>query len=315
MRIKIDPRILTAAEKLAGLPDPKNTPQPLKITKPGIYTDFDERSYHDDPCPEPSASRSIIKAIAERTPRHAFIAHPRLNPDFRRKERSDFDLGTAAHTALLTRGRKIVEVQAKDWRTDAAKMLRDTARAQGYTPILTEQLDRVRKMIAAVAEQLPDHGMADLFDPERGSAEVCVAHLDPIGGWCRAMLDWLEKDTLAVTDFKTTEIDDFTPEGLGRHCAAQGYEVQHAFYERMLVGRFPELEGRFRFRLLFAEAKEPFAILPVTLPADAIEKGRALVDRGLRRWAAAKASGLWPRYKTDGNLIVDYPPWATADFI
>lgn len=311
-KIVISPRILSAAEKLAGLPQGE-PPKPVTISTAGLYPDFTERDYHLDPCPEPSASRSVIKDAALKTMRHAFISHPRLNPKFKQKEREDFDLGTAAHTALLTRGKAIYEVQAKDWRTDAAKAARDAARLQGMTPILSEQLTRVRNMIAALAEQLPDHGLENLFADGKGGAEVMACAIDPVGGWSRCLIDWLEKDTLAVTDYKTTAIDDFSPEGLGRHCAAMFYDVQHAFYERILTTLFPQLEGRFQFRFLFQEDKEPHAILPIVLPNDAIARGRAIVAKGMERWARAKMTGKWPRY-SGGDVVVEYPPWSVAEF-
>jgi hypothetical protein len=284
----------------------------MPITEPGLYQDFDEAEYHADPCPEPSASRSNIKEIATRTPRHAFIAHPRLNPAFERKEDDKFAIGTAGHSSILSRGKKIIVGNFKDYKTDAAKFWRDQAKANGLTPLLAEQAERVENMRAAVFEQLPDHGLGHLFDRDKGRAEVVAATIDPVGGWSRCMFDWLEGD-LTATDIKVTEVDDFSPEGLGRHMSGMGYEFQHGFYERVLLRLYPELEGRFKMRFLFVEAKEPHAIMPMLLPADAIAKGRALVGLGMQRWAAAKAANFWPRYQ-GGDRLAEYPPWATAEY-
>lgn len=281
------------------------------ITEPGLYQDFDEDEYHADPLPEPSASRSILKAIVEKTPRHAFVAHPRLDPEFERTENDKFDLGKAVHTLVLGRGQKIAVGEFDNYTTKAAKEWRDAARKAGLTPMLQEQADRALAMEAAIREQLPDHGLEHLFNPANGRAEVVAAWRDPVGGWSRCLIDWLEKD-LTITDLKTTETD-LTLDALGRHCSSMGYEYQHALYERAIVSLYPEMEGRVKFRFLFAEVKKPFAIMPITLPNDAIAMGRANVELGMQRWAAAKASGKWPRY-SGGDRAVEYPPWAVAEF-
>jgi hypothetical protein len=284
-----------------------------KITEPGLYQDFPEEAYHADPCPEPSASRSIIKTIVERTPRHAFIAHPRLDPNFERPDPPDrFDLGTAIHTALLGRGGKIAEAPFENWTTKASKEFRAAAREQGLVPMLTDQMKRVNDMADAVREQLPDFGMERLFNRDHGRAEVVAAWQDPVGGWSRCLIDWLDAD-LTITDVKSTEIELGDMDALGRHCSSMGYEVQHAFYERALVNLYPEMEGRVKFRFLFCEVKAPYAILPVVLPNDAIAKGRATVAKGMELWAAAKASGKWPRF-SGAARIADYPPWSVAEY-
>lgn len=289
-------------------------PTPRTITKPGLYQDFPEADYHADPCPEPSASRSIVKMLVETTPRHAFVAHPRLTPPEPDDKPEVFDLGTALHTALLKRGRNIIEAQFADWKTKDSKEFRAAARAQGLVPILTHQLQRVVDAVGAVTEQLPEHGLEHLFHEDHGRAEVVGAWQDPVGGWCRFMADWLTKDVVPW-DIKGTEVRPFNLETLGRHSSGMGYEWQHAFYERGIEHLYPELRGRVVFNFLYIELKAPFAILPVRLPNDAIAKGRALVEVGLRRWATCKASGEWPRYTTEGEpATLDYPPWATAEF-
>lgn len=315
-KITMPPGLSDTAKAMADMAadiDAKAGEKLATISEPGFYQDFDEKAYHADPCPEPSASRSIVKTLVERTPRHAFISHPRLDPNFERDDSDPkFDLGTAVHTAMLTRGKKIVIGDFKDYRTDAAKAWRDQARAAGLTPILAEQAGRVTEMCAAITEQLPDHGLEHLFQQEHGRAEVMAAWVDPVGGWSRMLIDWLGKD-LTITDLKTTEVQGFDPDTLGRHMDNMGYEFQHAFYERGLEWLVPHMAGRVKFRFLFCEVKPPYAIMPVMLPADALAKGRDLVALGMQRWAQHKASGIWPRY-TGGDMIVNYPPWSTAEW-
>ena len=58
--------------------------------------------YLADPCPIPSLSRSTIKDLVSKTPRHAFWNHPKLNKEFKPEEsEKKFDIGTAAHSVFL----------------------------------------------------------------------------------------------------------------------------------------------------------------------------------------------------------------------
>lgn len=284
------------------------------IEKPGIYAGMLDTQYHADPCPEPSLSRSLVSLLVERTPRHAWQGHPRLNPNYaeENEEEEKFNLGSAFHTALLSRGAKIHVVDAADWRTNAAKAERADARARGETPLLVSQAERVMAMVEAVREQLPDFGLGHLFTADAGLAEQVVAWNDPVAGWCRCMLDWMDKDTFTVTDLKSTSLA-INAATLGRHCSNMLYEVQQAFYSDGVTQLLPDLKGRLKFRFLFVEDKPPFAIMPVILPGDAIAKGEEYVRRAKHLWAASKASNKWPRF-SGTDVAVEYPPWATAEF-
>src|SRR5262245_50563917 len=70
------------------------------IDGPGIY-DIPLAEYLADPCPAPSLSASIAHILLSQSPRHAWEAHPRLNPHYEPEEAEAFDLGTAAHAYLL----------------------------------------------------------------------------------------------------------------------------------------------------------------------------------------------------------------------
>ncbi len=278
----------------------------------GLHTDISEAVYHADPCPEPSLSRSVAKLLIERTPRHAFKAHPRLSPPTDAEPAEEkFDLGTAAHSMLLGRGKGIVALPFKDWRTDAAKAKREAVRAAGMVPLLTAQYERAAAMCAAVNEQLADLGLAHLFREEHGRGEVVATFNDPVAGWTRVLIDWLTGD-MHVWDVKTTDIP-LSPETIGRHCASMGYEFQQAFYERVLVGLYPELKGRLKFNFLFIETRDPHAVMPVQLPNDAMAKGRRQVAVACQMWRECKERGSWPLF-APGVVVAEYPPWQIAGF-
>lgn len=282
------------------------------IIKPGLYTDAAIRAaYHDDPCPEPSLSRSVAKVILERTPGHAKAIHPRLNPQAEEEEAEKFDLGTAAHAILLKAGSEIAVIDAKDWKKDATKLARDIARGEGKVPLLKHQANRAYEMAAAVRAQLPNFDeTANILDD--GESEVVGAWVDPIAGWSRIMVDRLLPD-LTMWDIKTTA-KPLSVENLSRLMSGGGMEWTHAWYERGIAALFPDMKGRVKYNFLFIENREPFAIMPARLSNSAIAKGRANVDLACRAWARAKASDNWPMFH-GATETIEYPPWAVAEWM
>ena len=116
--------------------------------KMGLYTDIDAKAYHADPCVEPSLSSSVAATIIDDSPRHGWIAHPRLNPTPSKDPTREMEVGTAVHALLLGRG-SIVEIEANDYKTAAAKEKRAAAYKSGVSPILSADLEQAN----AIAEE------------------------------------------------------------------------------------------------------------------------------------------------------------------
>jgi hypothetical protein len=119
----------------------------------GIHT-MDAAAYHDDPCERPSLSASLCKILISQSPAHAKAAHPRLNPDYKRTDDDKFSVGTCAHSLLLEGEAGVAVVPYDDWRTNAAKELRDEARQYGRVPLLARDWDQVQAMCAATRVSL-----------------------------------------------------------------------------------------------------------------------------------------------------------------
>ncbi|MBW4971899.1 hypothetical protein KZY98_15680, partial [Croceibacter atlanticus] len=63
---------------------------------PGTY-DLPAEVYHaDQMCAVPTLSSSLARLMLARSPRHAWHASPRLNPDHQSDDRKTFDIGRAA---------------------------------------------------------------------------------------------------------------------------------------------------------------------------------------------------------------------------
>lgn len=83
-----------------------------KSLKPGVHR-IPEAEYHADPAPAPSLSSGIARALLARSPRHAWIMSPRLNPEWAPVEKKAFDLGRAGHRAVLGVGTDYIEIPAE----------------------------------------------------------------------------------------------------------------------------------------------------------------------------------------------------------
>ncbi len=102
----------------------------------GIHYDVAAARYHADPCVKPSLSSSIAKILLEKTPRHAWYAHPRLNPDFAANTDTKFDLGSVVHELMLGKGVGYAVIKAADYRAKTAQAARQAAREEGKVPLL-----------------------------------------------------------------------------------------------------------------------------------------------------------------------------------
>ena len=126
------------------------------MSTPSI-TAMSAETYHGDPCAAPSLSASIINVLCTESPRHAWTAHPRLNPRYSQEEDERMDIGTIAHAILLEGSDVAAVMDFPDWRTKEARTKRDEARTAGLVPILRKNWDTVLAMVAAARVQLDAH--------------------------------------------------------------------------------------------------------------------------------------------------------------
>ena len=71
---------------------------------PGLHFGLPDHVYHADPSPRPSLSSTLARVILDQSPLHAWTRHPRLNPFYESEDRKTFDIGRAAHRAVLGAG-------------------------------------------------------------------------------------------------------------------------------------------------------------------------------------------------------------------
>jgi hypothetical protein len=264
---------------------------PATILDVGIHT-MPAVDYHRDPCPEPSLSSSIVKTICLASPLHAHHEHPRLNPAAVDDDSEAMDIGTAAHALFLEGAAAIAVVDAKDWRTNAAKEARDVARAAGRIPLLSKSWAAVQAMVAEARGQLARHqdGGAAMFT--NGHAEqTLIWREDDV--WCRARLDWLRPG--AIDDYKTTSASA-NPDVWTRSMFFAGVDIQAAWYLRGLRAITGHEDTIFRFAV--QETFEPYALSVIGLGPDALMLAEKKCLYALDVWRACRKADAWPGYPT-----------------
>jgi hypothetical protein len=131
-----------------------------------------------------------------------FLWRSPWNPLYEPEAKTDFDIGVAAHLAVLEPERQadsIVLIEAGDYRTTKAREARDAARAEGKVPLLPYHVDIVR----AIAGSIRAHPIAaEAF--RDGEAEVTLVWSDPHTGiQCKARPDYLSSHGRWLVDLKT----------------------------------------------------------------------------------------------------------------
>ena len=269
------------------------------VTESGLF-EVEVEDYHQDPCPTPSLSNSLLKPLLAQSPQHAFQASSRLNPKFEPSGNDRFDLGSAVHMLALEKGRALQVIEADDYRTTKAKEARDAARALGKIPILAEKYETALAMASSIRRGLRDFpGAEAALDLSRGKTEIGLFWEDEAGCWGRNLIDRLITDEPMWTIFDLKTIarsarpDD---PSLGTHFVDMGYDTQAAMQERGLCRVFPELSGRLQFRFVFVELDPPHMLSVVEPDAATMTIARKKVARGFELWAECLRTRQFPGY-------------------
>ena len=284
-------------------------PLPPGGLNPGIH-DIPAAAYHADPCPAPSLSRSIGWALISQSPLHAFGLSPKLAGTVTDPAATKaMDMGSALHMLLLGKGAEIRPIEAKDWRTNAAKEARDAARREGFTPLLSADADLAVEAASAIRHHLTRHDDGHyLAAPGRSEAVLIWREGDV---WCRVMVDRIpDGDGAPLLDIKTTA-GSARPEAWAKKLATDGYAFQAAFYLRgaRALGLSPK-----RFLFVVAENTAPFATSIVEADDYMLAWADALVSDAITRWRDCLANNHWPAHQR-ATYRAPLPPWAEFAFM
>jgi hypothetical protein len=274
-------------------------PEPVRLSI-GLHDGIAAADYHADPGESPTLSSHIAAKLLRSTPLHAWTCHPRLNPAFAPEQSTKFSRGSVAHELALGRGNGFVVVDAPAWTTKAAREERDQAFAEGRTPILAAQYEEAHTIARAIWKRLGEiTETADLvvdgvLAPHAKTERVLIWN-DPGGVLCRSMLDLADLDYGEIYDIKTTD-NPLGDEPLARLIDSLNYDLAAAFYIRGTASIFPSLEGRIKWRWIFAETCEPFEVRLIEADNAMIALGDRKAALAIEKWRKCIESNVWPGY-------------------
>lgn len=215
--------------------------------------------------------------VLSQSPAHAKYAE--------REENGKMDFGSLAHKLLLENTEDgLMIIEADDWRTKAAKELRDEARGAGKIPVLSKQMPAVRLMAKVAREFIAQSEIAGVFGSGLPEQTVVWQEGDIL---CKARPDWLNDKT--ILHYKTTEGSASPAPFIRNQLFPMGYDVAAMFYERGLCSARQSV-------FLVQEAYEPYACSLIALDPAAAELAAEKVARAIGIWQECVRTGVYPAY-------------------
>jgi len=249
-------------------------------------------------------SSTIAKVLDAKSPAHAAQA---LIDE--RCPTEAMDNGAIGHRLLLGKGDDYAVIQFADWRTNAAKMARDQARAAGKVPILSHRFDEISVAVTAIALRIQRMGIQ--LD---GESELAISWIegDAQGDQlCRGRLDHARIGEDAAQIFELKLVDSAAPDAVERSSETMGYAIATSAYIRAVEALRPDLRGRVEFYFIFAELAPPFGVNVCRPDGLFLDVGAARWIRAVRTWRECVQRRYWPTYGETVNYIT-VPPWGLS---
>lgn len=252
--------------------------------------------YHADPCLAPSLSGSCAGTLVNKTPLHARLEHPKFGGESLHRSKA-MDEGDIYH-ALVVQGSDSERVfrmppEFKDFKTKAARELRDKAIDEGKTPVIDGKYEAFVRRAAIVRNACHDKGI--LFAMGHSEQVIIWEETAKTSGriiQCRAKLDHWHSPT--ITEFKTCE--SAKPETCERQIISYGYDISMVAYRRAVLAVHPELEPELDFRWVFAETSSPYCVTELRPGSMHLELGTLKWRYAVDLWDQAINEDRWPDY-------------------
>jgi hypothetical protein len=279
-----------------------------------IIKDEDPATYHARPAVSAGLLWDIVKP--EGCLALARWNSPWLNPDYVPERDEIATNGTLAHLAVLEKEKldeRIVVVDASNWRTKAAQIVRDSAYEAGKLPILFERdpgsdgpsflkLMKIREALeASVAAEM-------LFGPGGDNEVSYTFESDGILCKCRADRIIPFGAGKRILDLKTSA--SASPEFFQRSMVNYGHHLRAVFYtlgwERQDGGTIAD------YLFVIVQRNEPFIVSVYRIDADSLVWGAKMVDAGLAKFKQAYRSGVWSDWMVTAQpyYTIGLPTWA-----
>jgi len=285
-----------------------------RLAATGFYDGIDAEVYHGDLCIYPSLSSSGARTIVD-TCEARFWAESYMNPDRESNDKEAFDIGKAAHLALLEPAEwadRVAIFHYKDWKTGASQKDKANARSVGLIPLLTKHAEKIIAMRAALVRD--GHYGAWIKGSVKERTFVVIDHDQKVAFKARTdaihMPDAAFKGApglVRVIDYKTTS--EATPDQWMRRAADHGLERQQEFYERVIQAAIGRKVDEFIF--LVQETQAPYLAKAYRLGPESLTYADTMNINAIQRFTASVSTGVWPGYDTGPGEVteVDIPVW------
>lgn len=293
------------------------------ITEPGAYADIDNEDYHRNPdlLPGPSLSSSGAKKILSASPYHFWFDSP-LNPNRpAEQDKSHYAIGKAAHDLILLADRwpNHYHVLPEGFSRAATRKFADAIAAADEASdagkTLLKHDDHLTTLRVAEVLTANESAMTALSN---GVTEETLAWQDEeTGVWLRARPDFRPNSIVSggpvrvLADLKFMSPTFCSPHGFGRAIDNFGYHQSAAFYFEGIRQVYGE-EPTHWLNIVCEKAEKPADPVTVSLyplPAEDIQRGRALNRKAIRLFADCLSADNWPAY-ADEPTEVGLPEYA-----
>jgi PDDEXK-like domain of unknown function (DUF3799) len=265
----------------------------------GLWPNIEMDRYIADCAPEPSLTKGVIETILTRTPAHARLEHPRLNPALVDDSTARADIGSAVHAKCLG-GKEIRIIEAEDWRTKAAKEARDEVRATGGIALLRKDAANLDPIADAVFEKCYRAGM-----PMEKAVHEQTAIWKDGEVWCRARPDSLWLEDKICGDIKTTKNAD-PHDWIKSTLFGSANYIQPSHYLRG-IQKIRAEEG-WRFRFIVPEIEPPFQVSIIGVDPAVLDLGDQICAKARSLWAQCLRDSKWPGY-SDEIAVAELPTY------
>lgn len=239
------------------------------------------------------------------------VAHALLDSEKTR----DSERGTLVHAIMFGEKHAVVNIDADNYRTKAAQLARDEARAAGKVPLLRDEEDAFNVAVEKLAPQIQRYGYVEhhkriewIADgcPHRGELDAFDTGGSIVGNPRAVGPYW-------IGDLKTVKGGKARAAATGGAIVAARHHVQMAAYREGIAsvyGLDPRCIG---VRLHFAEVEPPFGVVTAILSPMMLALGHREWCRARRLWLKAYEEEDFRPYANDDAHEVDPPQWALAE--
>lgn len=275
---------------------------------PTLIEDMDFETYLADPCDPPSLTSSLVRSLLSTAPRKVWEKTHRLNKNAKDENKTIFDIGTAVHATFTGSGNPIAVIDAKDYRSGAAKDARQEAYDNGQTPVLIGKIDEVYDMGGVAKFEFGKN--SDIGPILKGALKESTIIWREDGVMCRCRPDFYHKKENVIVHFKTTGTT-IHESLLPKFASNQGWEMTAAHYRagaKMLTGKAPKQY------FAIQETEPPYLCMVAELDSMFMDIAIKRRQRAAYIWAQCLNAGVWPRHSSV-TVKLECPPWHEAQLL